>query len=137
MTAELSNGLAQGLWKPNRDRSKRIEAIVKFICGAFAAVSIVTTFGIVATLFSETLTFFGEVPLWQFLTDGKWTPLFASKQFGIFVLISATVMISVISIAVALPLGLLSAVCLSEYATPKVRKFLKPVLEILASLGMI
>lgn len=132
MTAEISRDIAPELWKPNRDRSKFIEGIVKVICGAFAAVSIVTTLGIVATLFFETLSFFGEVPFWQFLTDAKWTPLFASKQFGIFVLVSATVMISFISIAVALPLGLLSAVCLSEYATPQVRKFLKPVLEILA-----
>ncbi len=132
MTAEISRDTAPDLWKPNRDRSRLIEGIVKVICGAFAAVSIITTLGIVATLFFETLSFFGEVPFWQFLTDPKWTPLFASKQFGIFVLVSATVMISFISIAVAMPLGLLSAVCLSEYATPRVRKFLKPVLEILA-----
>lgn len=120
------------LWRPNRDRSRLIQAIVKTICGAFAAVSIVTTLGIVATLFFETILFFQEIPFWRFLTDPRWTPLFASKEFGIFVLVSATVMISVISILVAMPLGLLAAVCLSEYASPKTRKILKPVLEVLA-----
>lgn len=132
MTAELPANVAPGSWHPNRDRARQIQMGVKMVCGAFAAVSILTTLGIVATLIFETFEFLQEVSLWQFLTDTKWTPLFASKQFGIFVLVSATVMISVISVLVALPLGLLAAICLSEYATPRVRKILKPVLEILA-----
>ncbi|NEP15675.1 MAG: phosphate ABC transporter permease subunit PstC [Leptolyngbya sp. SIO4C1] len=132
MTAEAPIDIAPGAWSPNRDRAKLVQNIVKFICGAFAAISIATTLGIVATLIFETIAFFQEISIWSFLTDTRWTPLFSSKQFGIMVLISATVMISVISILVALPLGLLAAVCLSEYATPGVRKVLKPVLEILA-----
>ncbi len=132
MTADAPFDIAAGDWKPKRDRAKLIQSIVKFICGAFAAVSVLTTLGIVATLVFEAYEFLLEVPLSQFLTDTKWTPLFASKQFGIFVLISATIMISVISILVALPLGLLAAICLSEYASPKVRRILKPILEILA-----
>jgi phosphate transport system permease protein len=133
MTAQLSADTApETMWRPNRARSKQVQSIVKFICGAFAAISIVTTLGIVAELIYESISFLQEVPLWQFLTDRKWTPLFASKEFGIFVLVSATVMISVIAILVALPLGLLSAVCLSEYATPGLRRVLKPILEILA-----
>lgn len=132
MTVQSPSTPSQSLWRPNRDRSRLIQTIVKCICGAFAAISIVTTLGIVATLLFETISFLQEVPLWQFLTDRKWTPLFASKEFGIFVLVSATVMISVISILVAMPLGLLAAVCLSEYATPGTRKVLKPVLEVLA-----
>ena len=130
--AELLEDIAPGTWKPNRNRAKLTQAVVKLICGLFAAISIATTLGIIATLIFETVEFFKEVPLWNFLTDTRWTPLFASKQFGIFVLISATVMISVISILVALPLGLFAAVCLSEYATPPVRRILKPILEILA-----
>jgi len=132
MTADAPFDIASGEWRPKRGRAKLVQLIVKIICGAFAGISIVTTIGIVLTLIFEAIAFLQEVPLSQFLTDTKWTPLFASKQFGIFVLVSATIMISVISILVALPLGLLSAICLSEYATPKVRRILKPILEILA-----
>ncbi len=148
MTAELPvNEIAPGTWRPNRSRSKTIELIIKVICGAFAAISILTTIGIIGTLIFETFAFFGDLPLelskddqsvsffqgiLHFLTAGRWTPLFASKQFGIGVLISATLMITFISLAVALPLGLLAAICLSEYASAKVRRILKPVLEILA-----
>ena len=132
MTADAPVDVTPDLWKPKRGRAKLIQALVKFICGAFAAISVLTTLGIVATLFFEAIAFLQEIPLSQFLTDTRWTPLFASKQFGIFVLVSATVMISFISILVAMPLGLLSAICLSEYATPKVRSILKPILEILA-----
>lgn len=95
-------------------------------------VSVATTIGIVLTLIFETIGFFKVVPLWRFLTETSWTPLFSSAQFGIMVLISATVMVSFIAIAVALPLGLLSAIFLSEYASPKVRAVLKPALELLA-----
>ncbi|MEM6596579.1 MAG: phosphate ABC transporter permease subunit PstC [Cyanobacteria bacterium P01_C01_bin.69] len=132
MTANITQDITKGSWTPKRDRAKTIQTIIKVITGSFAAISIFTTIGILATLVFETFAFFQEIPIAQFLTDTKWTPLFSSKQFGIFVLISATVMIAVLSIAVALPLGLLSAICLSEYASPKVRRVLKPVLEILA-----
>ena len=132
MTADAPFDIATGEWKPQRGRARLIQTIVKVICGAFAAVSVVTTLGIVATLVFEAYEFLQEVSLWRFLTDTKWTPLFASQEFGIFVLISATVMISIISILVAMPLGLLAAICLSEYASPNVRRVLKPILEILA-----
>ena len=134
MTAELPLQNASSLWQPKRDRAKLIQNIVKFVCGAFAAISILTSFGIVGTLIFDTLRFFQEIPLWNFLTDTKWTPLFSSKQFGIFVLISATVLIAFIAILVAIPLGLLSAIFLSEYASPQLRRILKPLLEILAAI---
>ncbi len=127
-------GSDASLWQPNRQRSKQIQFVVKAICGLFAVVSIFTTIGIVLTLIYETFEFFQEVTLWQFLTDTRWTPLFSSAQFGIMVLISATLRTTGIALLVSLPLGLLSAICLSEYATPKVRKILKPVLEILAGI---
>ena len=132
MTANITQDIATGNWSPKRDRAKTVQTIVKIITGSFAAISIFTTIGILLTLIFETFAFFQEIPITQFLTDTRWTPLFSSKQFGIFVLISATVMIAVLSVAVALPLGLLSAICLSEYASPQVRRVLKPVLEILA-----
>ncbi len=120
------------LWQPNRALSRRVEIGVKSLFALFAFVSVVTTIGIVLTLIFETVSFFREVSIWRFLTDTQWTPLFANKQFGVMVLISATLLISVIAIAVALPLGLLAAICLSEYAPAKLRKWLKPALEILA-----
>lgn len=137
MTAELPLQNASALWQPKRDRAQLIQNIVKFVCGAFAAISILTSFGIVGTLIFDTLTFFQEISLWNFLTDTKWTPLFSSKQFGIFVLISATMLIAFISILVAIPLGLLSAIFLSEYASPQLRRILKPLLEILAGVPTI
>ena len=132
MAADAPFDIATGTWVPKRGRAKLIQSIVKFICGSFAAISILTTVGILGTLVFEAIEFLKEIPLSQFLTDTRWTPLFASKQFGIFVLVSATVMIAVISVLVALPLGLLCAICLSEYASPTVRRILKPILEILA-----
>jgi len=120
------------LWRPKRATSKRVEAVVKSIFATFAFVSVATTIGIVLTLIFETVSFFSEVPIWRFLTDTAWTPLFANKQFGIMVLISATLLTSAIAIAVALPLGLLAAICLSEYAPARMRRWLKPALEILA-----
>jgi len=122
------------LWQPNRSASKRSEMIVRSIFGAFALVSVATTIGIVMTLIFETYEFFREVSPWNFLTDTKWTPLFSSAKYGIFVLVSATVLTSAIAITVALPLGLLSAICLSEYASPKTRQTIKPLLEVLAGI---
>ncbi|WP_373528061.1 phosphate ABC transporter permease subunit PstC [Nostoc sp.] len=120
------------LWQPNRTLSKRVETGVKALFALFAFVSVLTTIGIVLTLIFETVEFFKAVSIWQFLTDTQWTPLFTNKQFGIMVLISATLLSSVIAIAVALPLGLLAAICLSEYAPAELRKWLKPALEVLA-----
>jgi len=130
MTTELPiNNIAPGTWRPNRNRSKTIELIVKIICGAFAAISILTTIGIIGTLIFETIAFFSELPLElakerenvsliqgviHFFTSTRWTPLFASKQFGIFVLISATLMITFISLLVALPLSLLVQNCVES-----------------------
>lgn len=120
------------LWRPNRNASKRSEALVKIIFGAFAALSIATTIGILSSLVVETTKFFSQVPFFRFLTDTQWTPLFTNPQYGIFVLISATLLTSVIGLAIAIPLGLLSAICLSEYAPRKLRAWLKPGLELLA-----
>lgn len=132
-TSPLSNEPDKSnLWQPNRTLSKRVETGVKALFALFAFVSVLTTIGIVLTLIFETVEFFKAVSIWQFLTDTQWTPLFTNKQFGIMVLISATLLISVIAIAVALPLGLLAAICLSEYAPAQLRKWLKPALEVLA-----
>lgn len=132
MNSKSRSPQSSEMWRPNRRLSKWIEQGVKALFGLFAFVSVATTIGIVLTLIFETIEFFKEVSIWQFLGDRQWTPLFANPQFGILVLISATFLTSVIAITVALPIGLLAAICLSEYAPAKVRRWLKPALEILA-----
>lgn len=132
MTSNLPNTAGSELWQPNRALSKNMELAVKVVFGFFALISVLTTAGIVLTLIFEMFEFFRVVPLWNFLTDTQWTPLFSNPKFGIFVLISATIMTTVIAILVALPIGLMAAIYLSEYAGPKTRKRLKPALEVLA-----
>lgn len=121
---------SQSLQSPFEKLEDKTMQAVLTLCGL---VSIVTTFGIIWVLLSETLAFFAEVPLWKFIADTQWTPLFADKHFGIWALVSGTVITSAVAIATALPLGLLSAIYLSEYARPAVRTTIKPVVELLAS----
>jgi len=97
-----------------------------------ALVSVLTTVGIVVVLLVETVQFFQKVPLTQFLFDTQWTPLFSDKHYGIVVLLSATFLTSFGAMLVALPLGLLAAIYLNEYASPRARRIIKPVLEVLA-----
>lgn len=132
MAIDLPSTQHSSLWQPSRQFSKWVEWGVKILFGGFALVSVVTTIGIVLTLIFETFEFFQTVSLWQFLTDRRWTPLFSSASFGIFVLVSATILTSVIAILVALPVGLMAAIYLSEYAKPALRQWVKPALEILA-----
>ncbi|MFQ6026218.1 MAG: phosphate ABC transporter permease subunit PstC [Dehalococcoidia bacterium] len=110
------------------------EQLIKLTLFLFSIVSIFTTVGIVSVLVFEAALFFQEVSIFEFLTSTKWTPLFASKHFGILPLITGTMLTSVGAMIVALPLGLLSAVYLSEYAPDRVRRVLKPVLEVLAGI---
>jgi phosphate transport system permease protein len=121
---DLRQPFARGL------RERLIEAPLL----AAALVSILTTVGIVGVLIFETIEFFREVPIWLFLTETQWTPLFTDKHFGIIVLLSATVLTSLGAMLVALPLGLLAAIYLSEYASPGARRAIKPILEVLAGI---
>jgi phosphate transport system permease protein len=98
---------------------------------AAAAISVLTTVGIVVALLGETISFFGEVSIGSFITDSKWTPLFADPQYGIWQLINGTLLVTGVAVLVAIPLGLGSAIYLSEYATPRVRGLIKPILEVL------
>jgi phosphate transport system permease protein len=108
------------------------ENVIRAVLFACSAISVLTTAGIIAVLAFETLQFFQVVPIWSYLTDTQWTPLFDEKHFGIMVLASATVLTSAVALAVALPVGLLAAIFLSEFAADRVRRTLKPLLEILA-----
>ncbi len=102
---------------------------VLFVCAAF---SVLTTLGIISVLSFETFSFFREVSIFEFLTDTQWTPLFVDKHFGIMPLLCGTFLTSIIALIVAAPLGILTSVYLSEYASVKVRRFIKPILEVLA-----
>ena len=110
------------------------EQIIEGILLLCAAVSILTTIGILWVLISESSVFFLKVPLTEFLFDTQWTPLFAEKHFGILPLVTGTVLTSFIAIVVALPVGLTIAVYLNEYAPKGFRRFIKPVLEVLAAI---
>ena len=109
------------------------EKIIEFILRATSLITILTTIGIIWVLLSESLEFFKEVSIIDFLTDNQWTPLFANKHFGILSLISGTVLTTIIAISVSLPIGLTIAIYLSEYAPKKLKKIIKPLLEILAA----
>lgn len=109
--------------------AERVIELALLFCGLL---SVFTTLGILAVLAEETLAFFSSVTLAQFLLDTQWTPLFSDKHFGIWPLVSGTLLTSAIAMLVALPLGLLAAVYLSEFATERVRAVLKPMLELLA-----
>ncbi|MCK5235775.1 MAG: phosphate ABC transporter permease subunit PstC [Deltaproteobacteria bacterium] len=121
------------------DLSRRIRKRTgeKFIKGALfmcASLSVLTTVGIISVLLFETIGFFQEVSIIDFFTDTEWTPLFAEKHFGIMPLITGTLLVSFIAMCVAVPLGLLSAVYLSEYSSSRFRSTIKPILEILAGI---
>ena len=110
---------------------ERVITVIMVLC---TMMSVLTTVGIVFVLLFQALQFFGEVSFIEFITGTRWTPLFQSKHFGVLALVSATFLTAVLSMFVALPLGLLSAIFLSEYAPEKIRRVVKPVLEILAGI---
>ena len=110
------------------------ENSVRAVLFACATISILTTVGIVAVLFGETFAFFQEIPVLDFLTGTRWTPFFATAQFGVLPLVNGTLLVAGIATLIAVPLGVLSSIYLSEYAPPRVRSVLKPVLELLAGI---
>jgi phosphate transport system permease protein len=111
---------------------KRFEFLIEWALFLCALLSVGTTIGIIAVLAVETLAFLRDVPILEFLTGTEWTPLFSNPRFGVLPLVAGTVLVSLIAMLVALPMGLLSAIYLSEYADPRVRRVVKPVLELLA-----
>ena len=108
------------------------EAVAKMMLRLAAWLTIVITVGIVIALIIPTLEFFAEVPITDFLFGTRWAPRFAQASFGVIPLITATAWTTAIALLTAVPLGLGSAVLLSEYAHPRLRQILKPILEILA-----
>jgi len=123
--------------EPNRRAAPLREKLVEVALFACASLSILTTVGILGVLAFETLAFFREVPVGDFLSDTQWTPLFADKHFGVWPLVAGTLLTSLIAVAVALPFGLLAAIYLSELASERLRALLKPMLEVLAGIPTI
>ena len=115
-----------------RVRARAFESVVEWVLFLCALLSVGTTIGIVVVLAVETWAFLGEVSIAEFLFGTEWTPLFAAPRFGVLPLVTGTALVSAIAMIVAMPMGLLSAVYLSEYATPRVRRAVKPALEVLA-----
>jgi phosphate transport system permease protein len=116
--------------------SRAERALEKALLGC-AMVSVVTTVGIIFVLAFETVEFFRVVPPWALVSDVEWTPLFAVKHFGIWPLVAGTFLTASIAMAVALPLGLLAAIYLSEFSSLRLRRWLKPALELLAGIPTI
>jgi phosphate transport system permease protein len=112
--------------------TRTLEWIIERALLLCASLSVLTTAGIVIVLSIETLAFLREVPIVEFLTGTEWTPLFATQRFGVLPLVLGTMLVSLIALAVAVPMGLLTAIYLSEYAPDRLRRVVKPVLEILA-----
>ena len=110
------------------------ESIIEKVLFLSALITVLTTVGIVAVLLYESAFFFKEVSIIDFLTDTQWTPLFAQKHFGILPLLTGTLLVTIIAIAVALPVGLTIAIYLNEYAPAQLRSYIKPVLEVLAAI---
>ncbi len=121
----------RGTLSSNRSREAH-EKVIHGILLLAATVSVLTTVGILLSLLGETITFFRNVSVVEYFTSTSWTPLFSIKTFGVWALVSATLLTSAIALAIAVPLGLMAAVYLSEFASPRLRNVLKPALEVLA-----
>jgi phosphate transport system permease protein len=113
------------------------ELVIRGLLLLAALISLLTTTGIVYALLQETIVFFGDVGLHDFLFGTKWTPLFEPASFGVLPLVAGTFATTFIALLVAIPLGLGAAIYLSEYSHPRVRKTVKPILELLAGIPTI
>jgi len=110
-------------------KEKTIESLLLFA----ALTSVAITVGIVGILLYESIGFFRQVSLWEFLTDRQWTPLFSEPHYGILPLVSGTLVTTAVALAVAVPMGSLIAIYLSEYASTGTREVIKPALELLSA----
>ena len=108
--------------------------IVRWLLIGCAAVSILTTIGILVTLLSEAYQFFIEIPVWDFISGTRWTPILKPQSYGVLPLVMGTLLVATIAAAVALPVGLFTAIFLSEYAPERISRIIKPILEVLAGI---
>ena len=117
-----------------KKRRELNEKLIKSALILAAAISILTTFGILFSILFEAIEFFQLRSFWYFLTGTTWSPGVANSQFGALPIFAGTFVITIIALLVAIPIGLGSAIYMSEYASPKLRDYLKPILEILAGI---
>ena len=117
--------------------SSKSDKIMPIILATIAAISILTTIGIVITLLTETITFFTRVPMSKFFLETDWNPFSANPKYGIWALILGTLKITIIATIFAVPVGLGAAIYLSEYASKRTKKIIKPILEVLAGIPTI
>jgi len=113
------------------------ERVIEAFLFLAAALGVVTTLGIIAVLAFETFEFFLNVSPIEFFTGTRWSALIKPQSWGVLALISGTLLVAVIALVIAIPLGLLAAVLLAEYATPRVRTVVKPILETIAGVPTI
>ena len=116
--------------KNRRGKEKLIERLLQ----SSALLSVFTTLAILGVLIIQAADFFFQVSIIEFLTETRWTPLFTPQHFGIMPLVSGTLLVTIISLLVAVPIGLGTAIYLSEYASDKIRRVIKPILEVLAGI---
>ena len=116
-----------------RRLDKAVEGVMVWILRIGGWASVLVTFGIVVTLVTESRPFFSQVPLRRLLTDSMWTPLFAQPQYGISALLAGTLVTTAVALAVAVPLGTILAIYLSEFAPRRLRELVKPMLELLSA----
>src|SRR5215217_1948179 len=117
----------------SRRRSQLQEKGIELLLLASALTSVAITIGIVSVLAYESFLFFRQVSLLQFVTDRQWTPLFAEAHYGILPLVSGTLVTTGVALALAIPMGSLIAIYLSEYASRRLRETVKPILELLSA----
>lgn len=117
-----------------KKRRELNEKLIKYTLILAAAISILTTFGILFSILFEAIEFFQLRSFWYFLTGTIWSPGVANSQFGALPIFAGTFVITIIALLVAIPIGLGSAIYMSEYASSKLRDYLKPILEILAGI---
>jgi phosphate transport system permease protein len=126
-TAMRKGAFASLAYRKNRDR------VIEFLLLMAALVAVFTTLAIVVILFYESSFFFERVSIKDFLTDTMWTPLFADPRYGILPLVSGTLTVTFVALLVAIPLGTIIAIYLSEFANHRVRETVKPILELLGA----
>ncbi|WP_191555936.1 phosphate ABC transporter permease subunit PstC [Metabacillus idriensis] len=140
MATQTSQSVSEMIKEKKEKRSwlRYIEKIVPAFLLLTAIISVLTTVGILFTLIVETFTFFSKVSIMDFITQREWYPFFESDpSYGIITLVSGTLLVAFIAMLVALPIGLASAIYLSEYASDRVRRIIKPILEVLAGIPTI
>ncbi len=131
------NNIREMIQKKSHSGSSLSDKIVPIILATIAAISILTTIGIVITLLTETITFFTRVPISKFFLETDWNPFSSTPKYGIWALILGTLKITLIATILAVPVGIGAAIYLSEYASKRARKIIKPILEVLAGIPTI